>query len=553
MDVSKNLRIFALMKRLIGIIVVGAMVLLMGCSGDKSLRLQQLEQLEQQNRSGQQMLNDSLAEDIVSYFDRHGDANERMRSRYILGRTYYCLGELPRALEIYNEAADCADTIAANCNFKVLSRIHAQSADVFRKQVQPRSQLKELRLADYFAWKGKDTLQAIECFAQQGDVYTFLMIPDSVIIIKEEASRLYKEVGHQDWAAMTLGPAVNALIDKGELNKAKLYINLYETHSGLFDEIGNIEKGREIFYYTKGLYYLKTHQLDSAEYMFRKELRDGKNLNNRIAGCKGLQEVYEQRSISDSVAKYAILSYEWNDSAYSLSEMQNIQKFQASYNYNHQKELAEQESRKAQVAYMGAAIIGCLLVIAIMACLYYIVTKRQTKEKYQQKAAALERAQSDLLELRQENINASSLIERRDKELQVLQEEMTKVKKQSEKDAATLESRLDHADITIHMRGLLEQNPVQPASMDDFRQLRMLINEEIPSFYKTLNTPNCSLRPIEYEVCLLLRCHFQPAEICKLTDRSDSYISNLRKAILKKSFNTTGSPSDLDQRILAIK
>ena len=115
--------------------------------------LQQLEALEQQNRSGEPMLNDSLAESLVDYFDRHGEANERMRSRYILGRTYYCLGELPRALEIYNEAADCADTTAAGCEYKVLSRIHAQSAVIFSHQVQPRSQLAELRLAERFAWK----------------------------------------------------------------------------------------------------------------------------------------------------------------------------------------------------------------------------------------------------------------------------------------------------------------------------------------------------------------------------------------------------------------
>ena len=82
--------------------ILGAVVLLAGCSGDKAKMLQQLEQLEQQNRSGQPMLNDSLAESLVNYFDRHGDANERMRSRYILGRTYYCLDELPRALEMYN-------------------------------------------------------------------------------------------------------------------------------------------------------------------------------------------------------------------------------------------------------------------------------------------------------------------------------------------------------------------------------------------------------------------------------------------------------------------
>lgn len=43
---------------------------------------------------------------------------------YILGRTYYCLGELPRALETYYEAADCADTTAADCDFAKLSRVY---------------------------------------------------------------------------------------------------------------------------------------------------------------------------------------------------------------------------------------------------------------------------------------------------------------------------------------------------------------------------------------------------------------------------------------------
>ena len=540
-------------KRLIRIIVVGAMVLLTGCGGNKAGMLQQLEQLEQQNRSGQPMLNDSLAEDLVNYFDRHGSANERMRSRYILGRTYYCLGELPRALELYNEAADCADTTSADCDFAKLSRVYAQRAAIFHSQVQPRSQLVDLRIAEYFAKKGKDTLMAIECYAQQADAYDYLHFDDSVIIVKEIAARLFESINRKDRSSQTLSTIIIALTRNNELDKARKYLNEYERFSEFFDKDGNIGKGREVYYYIKGNYYLATHQLDSAEYLFRKELRDGKDINNQIAGNKGLQLVYEQRRIPDSIAKYAKLSYELNDSAYSLSEMQNIQKFQASYNYNHKKELAEKESRKAQVAFLGAIIVGCLLVITIMVCLYYIITKRQTKEQYLQKSFALERAQSDLLELRQENVNASSLIERRDKELQELQAEMAKVKKQSERNAATLESRLDQAPITIRMRGLLEQNPVQSATTDDFRQLRMLINEEIPSFYKTLNTPNCSLRPIEYEVCLLLRCHFQPAEICKLTDRSDSYISNLRKAILKKCFNITGSPSDLDQRILAIK
>lgn len=541
------------MKTLVySIISLWILCLSIGCSGDKAQRLQQLEQLEQQNRSGEPMLNDSLAEDLVKYFDRYGDANERMRSRYILGRTYYCLDELPRALETYMEAADCADTTSDDCDYEVLSRIHAQSANIYNLQIQPRSQLEELKVSEYYALQGMDSLMAIECFALQAEAFDMLQLADSVISITEKAIELFKDVNRFDRISQVIGTAISSYLQKGEIDRARYCINLYETNSGFFDNNGDIEKGKEVYYYIKGNYYLAIQQLDSAEIIFRKELRVAEDLNNQIAGCKGLQYVFEKRGISDSIAKYANLSYELNDSAYSLSEMQNIQKFQASYNYNHKKELAEKESRKAQAAFMGVIIFACLLVLVIVICLYYIVTKRQTKEKYIQKAIALERAQSDLLELRQENVNASLLIDRRDKELQELQSEMTKIKRLSEKKVSTLESRLDHAAITVHLRDILGHNPAQPASMEDFRLLRMLINEEIPSFYNALNTPNCSLRPIEYEVCLLLRCHFQPAEICKLTDRSDSYISNLRKAILKKCFTITGSPSDLDKRVLAI-
>ena len=156
--------------------IVAAVCLMMSCTGNKAQMLQQLEELEATNRAGKELLNDSLAEDLVDYFDRHGSSNERMRSRYMLGRTYYFMGELPRALEIYNEAADCADTTSADCDYKVLSRVHAQSAVIFNMQVQPRSQLKELRLAERYAWKGKDTLVALICYERQSVAYDELGI-----------------------------------------------------------------------------------------------------------------------------------------------------------------------------------------------------------------------------------------------------------------------------------------------------------------------------------------------------------------------------------------
>ena len=530
------------------------LLLMMGCTGDGVQMRQQLEELEQQNRAGEQLLNDSLAEDLVEYFDRHGDANERMRAKYMLGRTYYHLGELPRALETYLEAADCADTTSADCDYKVLSRIHAQSAVIYNLQVQPRSQLKELRLAENYAWKSKDSLQAIECLAQQADAFQFLNNSDSVIIIRELAADKFCEIGREDRAAQTLGVTALVLFDTQEMQKAKRYLELYETKSGNVDENGNVSEGREIYYYVKGLYFYHINHIDSAEYFFRKELCEGKDLNNQIAGSKGLQKIYEKKKISDSIAKYANLGYILNDSAYSLSEMQNIQKLQASYNYNHQQFLAEKNARKAERTVAWLVVVSALFVVLLLAIYLfyqkYKADKERAQAEYRLNQSKLEEAQSELLELRERNQDADALINKRAEEIKALQKRIDEYQsRQDSYDSATLEDRIDNSEIVKELDALLELNPVQSATQSQMRELKKFVNEQIPYFYESLNEP-LLLRPIEYEVCVLTRCHFKPASICKLLNRSDGYIANLRKGILLKVYGIKGSPKDLDERIM---
>ena len=544
-------------KSFLYILCFVAVCQLIGCGGGEEQR-RQLAELEEQNHAYEPMLNDTLAEALVAYFDRHGSANERMRAKYILGRTYADMGELPRALETYFEAADCADTTAADCDFAKLSRIHAQSADVFHKQIQPRSELKELRLAEYYAKKGNDTLMAIECYAWQIRAYKYLGLHDSVIFIAERSSNLFDMYGWKDRSVQVLANDLSSLIKKGEIVKARKQISQYEISSGFFNADGEIAKGREIFYYLKGKYYLAINQIDSAELLFRKLLLKDKRINSQIAANKGLLEVYEKRAISDSIAKFAKISYALNDSAYLLSEMENVQKLQASYNYEHAKLLAKQKSHESERAYLTIAIIVSLVMVAIVVVFYAFSNYRRKKEEelkqYRQNLYNLEKAQTELQELMAiETQNAASLIEKKNREILNLQENIEKYQKLNEKHVATLESRLDDADIVKHLHGLVDENPPQIATQEDFRQLKMLVNEEIPTFYSSLNTPECSLRTIEYEVCLLIRCHFLPSEICKLTGRNESYISNLRKAILLKSYGVKGAPKDLDQRIMAIK
>lgn len=478
------------------VVCLCALGLMMGCKGNGVQMRQQLEELEQQNNSGEKLLDDSLAESLVTYFNNHGDANEKMRAKYILGCTYSHLNELPRALMTYYEAADCADTMQADCNYKVLSLIHGQCASIYHTQVQPRSELKELRLSEYYAWKDKDTLQAIKRYSQQSGAYDFLKMPDSVLFVKERAASLFREMGKNDRAARTLGGStITSLLKKGEISKALEYSRIYEQESGLFDSTMNIAKGFEIYYYIKGECYLATHQTDSAEYWFRKELRDGKDIRNQIAGCKGLQEVFEQKRNLDSIAKYATLAYELNDSAYSLSEMENIQKFQASYNYNHQRFLTEKKESEAKIAWLTAIIVA--LVSGILLWRFfsrYLLFKN-----------------------------------------------------------AALDYRLKNAKITRKLRTMAKSNPPQYPTLDDWKQLRSLVEHEIPSFHDIMNPADSPLTEMEYDICLLSRVHILPNEMAKLKKCVPSYVSNIRKSLLKKVFGKEGNADEFDDEIGRIR
>ena len=191
------------------------------------------------------------------------------------------------------------------------------------------------------------------------------------------------------------------------------------------------------------------------------------------------------------VAKYANLAYALNDSAYSLSEMQNIQKLQASYNYNHKKLLAEQKSREAERAWLILAlVVSCAIIILLLFSKRYYLFKK-----------------------------------------------------------AALDYRLKNADITTRLRKMAKSNPPVQPSLDDWRQLRALVEREIPDFPRILNAEGHSLSDIEYDVCLMIRVHLLPIEIARLKKCTPSYVSNIRKSLLKRIFNREGRNEDFDDEI----
>ncbi len=525
-------------------------LLLCGCGSSPRERLQQLETLEAFNIADSVMTNDSLAQVLCDYFDEHGTSNERMRAHYILGRTYADLGEAPAALEAYLDAAAAADTTAADCDYKTLSRVYGQSARLLHKGLQPMSQIEALKKAQSYAWKANDTIAALTYIAQVAEAYDLMKMPDSVVSIRDRVFQEYVSMSRMDKAAITLGPSIQAAVDMNDTALAKKYIDIYETYAGVVDENGFVKQGRQFYYYTKGHYYLKTNRLDSAEILFRRLAKEGTTLNHQIAYCVGLQALYQHRRLPDSIAKYASMAYAFNDSAYSLAEMEILQRLKASYDYNRNKNLAEKNALSAKNAHIVLVLGGIIFVFTLVIIAYQFSLYRKRKSlqiiHYMNDLEKLSQAQEQLMILRHgEKQDAEVVIDKLKEEVALLQKRVSESHVEDDRSLSTIDSKIFDSEIVCHLRALLRENPPQKASFHDFKQIRNLINELIPSFYNCFS----ELTPSEYEICLLVRAHFAPAEICKLTGRSDSAVANIRKGILRKIYGVDGTPKSLDEKI----
>ena len=299
------------------------------------------------NRADSLMLNDSLARELADWFDRHGTPNEQLRAYYMLGRTYADRGEVLQALEAYHDAIDRADTTALDCNYYTLCRVYAQMSDILYYQNLFEDNLRCLKLSVRYALKANDSITAVNSYAHQLGAYDRYQMTDSIISISEATYRKFCQMGMANIASQYCALAIDAYARKKMYDKARFYMEVYEKESGYFDTLGNIERGREAYYDIKGRYYLSANELDSAEYFFRKELWDGVDYNNQNMASLGLAQVYQQKRIPDSVAKYAVYGYAMKDSIVIHKQTAEALRIQAMYDYTNRLHTAEQEKIRA--------------------------------------------------------------------------------------------------------------------------------------------------------------------------------------------------------------
>lgn len=512
-----------------------------------------LDSLNERNRSDQPF----TAADVqpyVDFFDSHGTSNDQLLAYYLLGRSYHEQGEAPMALKYYQQAIECADTTDADCDFGQLSRVYGQMGEVFYYQRLVQQQLPLVNKAIGYALLSKDTIAAMSYYWQKSNIYEQTDSLSIAISILDSLALWYKNNGEIQFYARARGRSVYPLIQSKEYKKAEEYISIYEHLSGLFDERGNIESGREIYYFYKGLYYFNINKPDSAEYFFRKELQCGKDFNNQNGGALGLAMLYDRNHQPDSAAKYALYAYEMNDSMYTQMVTDEIERMHAMYDYSNYQEIARKKTEEAREERLNRQIaIGSIVFIVLFfSFVTYFLIRKEKKglKKYLSILQELKQMRYETKSLKLHETEYRKLILEKEERIAELEKYASKYGKQLYFTTANAERCL-HESVTYKRIAVIAARG-QRLTDTDWKDISMIIAEYLPGFEDFMEVNRPQLKANEYPLCILLRMHFKAVEIAGMLNLSKSQVSQLCSDIMRKVFDKKGSSKELSANLSKI-
>lgn len=539
-----NMYLCSYMRR-IRLFLLLVAVVIVSC-GDREQMLQTLEALEQQNRDYVPFTTDSTALALIDYFDSHGTANERMRAHYILGCAYRDMGEMPRALACYNDAIEQADTTASDCDYKTLSRVYGQMADLFSQTAAPAQELKQLSMAGKYALLAKDTLAYIDFYQNKYSAYWLLGEKDSLLQICDSAISMYNSIGKKEHAARTNGLKADVLITEKKYPEARKCMQIYEKESGLFDSEGNIAHGYEIYYDVKGRLLLGENNTDSARIMFMRLLSAKDDINCLEGAYRGLLNVYDSKNIVDSISKYSRLYAETNDSSNIKRSSEEMVRTQAMYDYGRMQHAVYQKEKENNKYRLALIILITALLWAAFFAYRIINKKRQLIQRNEQNLRQLAEEQTELLRLNENE--SKEVIAEKVKKIDALEKALKESQKKLYNKEKTKE-RLSMAQEVMQLREMAVNGKDTP-SEEQWSELSRLINEASPDFYNTVNGGKSMLSVKEYRLCMLTYLQFRPADICNLLEMESSHVTHMRSRLLTKIFGEEGNCKRFDERIV---
>ena len=513
---------------------------------DKSGKMRwHLLTLVAENKCDTVFRSDSIQQLVADYYDRHGTPNERMLAHYLLGRAYSDMGDAPRALRSYQDAACCADTADSDCDFHQLGIVYIQSGYLFFRQYLPNDALECFKKAADFALQCGDSMLYLNANSQSINAFHQLNDRERVDSVTSIIFNSYKRMGNDEKAVKSLGTSLYYNLVSGDTAEARYKLNYILQHIG-YDRIVS-ERGWSFYNAYLGRYYLLVGKVDSAEYHFRKLLQLDSCLQHKVFAYNGLMNVYHTRGNTDSVMKYSTEYCRVNDSSniFNYSELLKTEKSLYQYSLLEKEALlSEAASQRKSMAIVVILFISFALILTLV-FLYIkkrdrmthdLVAKVKEYNALTQKYSLLSREMDDI---KADKSSLEEIVSRKESEL-------AELARQIEKHEALIilnTNELEDAEIVDVLHKHASRGKM--ANVRELKEMREAVERLLPSFTERLKDSGYAMSYVEENICYLIRMGFSASETSVLLNISPQSLSYYKKKLLKELFKSNGGASEL--------
>ena len=447
------------------------------------------------------------------------------------------------ALQCFNNAVEKADTLSDDCDYTTLFSVYGQMADIFEAQVMPNEALKALEQYCQYAKKAGNTYESIRGMEFMAAIYNLKRDTTMILLMEKQAAELYTKYNMPQAAASARVMSIRININRANYQEAQQLMNTFEKKSDLFDKDGNICRGREHYYHTKGLYYLGIGQLDSAEHEFKRLIPYGYTFD----AYHGLIEVSQQRKDANAVLAYTKLYEESLDTLVTNIHAEATRQVEGMYDYTRHQRIAMEKTieseRNRNIIYL---LVFAVTIIAFI--LYHLYRRNKAKKK------------REIERLTNQYMDALTRYEQAKEEVGIIETDFTTFRQRKQEELSDLQQQLSN----LHNRygnieqaeriEALKQSPVWEAFMDrldpkkktkpisdkEWDKLTILFSQCVPSLYARM-TENNILNPYEKRVTILTRLGLSPKNISLLMETFPQRVSNARESANMKLFSDSSS------------
>lgn len=375
----------------------------------------------------------------------------------------------------------------------------------------------------------------------------------------------------------------------GSLQKLKKLLDSYEANCELFDINRNLPPYLRGYFYYKGKYYELINKLDSAEYNYRKIYRTNMSFTAKDPMYRGLLSVFQKKHQADSIAKYAALFAEANDSSIAVKDRELTAQMAASYNYSLYQKQSKKDAEDAYHANLRFIFISVITIILLIVFVIIIKINRARQRQKQKEVEQLKITFANTLELHKEkNKELQKLEETHQKLLSLIQQELDKaqeensvfrkknsdlLQKMEEINAdykqervrlmeeiqalkENIESQKQQKDISDHLKNMdsfnnsdivlrikeMTSNPLMKLTTQDADSLIQATKTYLPALIHDLG----HVRKIPQQsicVCILVSMDIRTDEIANLLGVSGQRVTNIKASVNEMLFGVNSAKS----------